>query len=478
MSVTDRQSDPPAPEALEALLARWAPRQRWFATKGQGEMSMRVVGGLTLPSSQADVELADLMVLATPPAGGSAAATGTVYQVPVSLRARPEPALDAWLVGVLEEGSRPARYVYDGPHDPAFAPAWSRLTAGLTLEAEAGRPPASARGILFRDQAPEPDRSAAVLRGEQSNTSVIIDGRGPDPLMLKLFRVLAAGANPDVLVQTALADGGCERVAAPVGAVEGSWPDADGRLVSGHLSYTCEFLAGSQDAWREACRSVEAGEDFSAAARELGVATAQVHSTLAQVLPTAPVDAQTMANIAKGLADRVSWAVSAAPQLTGLAARAREVVADVADVVGAPPLQQVHGDYHLGQVLHSPTRGWVLLDFEGEPLRPLAERTAPDLALRDVAGMLRSFDYAARHTTLGRSEDDPAVLRAATWAQQCRAAFLDGYAFVTGRDPSQDATLLRALELDKALYEVVYEVRNRPDWVEVPMGAVHRLLPS
>jgi len=133
-------------------------------------------------------------------------------------------------------------------------------------------------------------------------------------------------------------------------------------------------------------------------------------------------------------------------------------------------MQRIHGDYHLGQVLEVPDRGWVLVDFEGEPLRPLAERTLPDLALRDVAGMLRSFDYVAgswEQTHSGRS--------ATLWATRARTAFLEGYAEAAGRDPREDAVLLDALELDKALYEVVYEARNRPTWLSIPTAAIARI---
>src|SRR5690606_15987686 len=130
-----------------------------------------------------------------------------------------------------------------------------------------------------------------------------------------------------------------------------------------------------------------------------------------------------------------------------------------------PPLQRVHGDYHLGQVLDVPDRGWVLVDFEGEPLRALHERTLPDLALRDVAGMLRSFDYAA-----GSVAQDSDLDRGG-WSGAARTAFLDGYAAESGVDLTASAPVLAALELDKALYEVVYEARNRPSWVGIPVAA-------
>ena len=158
------------------------------------------------------------------------------------------------------------------------------------------------------------------------------------------------------------------------------------------------------------------------------------------------------------------------PALTPYAERIRAVYAAAA-AAEWPPLQRVHGDLHLGQVLHTRTNGWVLLDFEGEPLRPITERRSPDLAVRDVAGMLRSFDYVSGAV----AEDDGATVRA--WVIAAQEAFLDGYAATVGTGPGAPDTLLAAFELDKAVYEAIYETRNRPDWIGIPLAAIGRLAP-
>jgi 1,4-alpha-glucan branching enzyme len=189
-----------------------------------------------------------------------------------------------------------------------------------------------------------------------------------------------------------------------------------------------------------------------------------MHGTLATALPTAAFDAAAARELADALADRLDWAVRQAPELASRAPAARAVLTAVRDLDDRPTLQRVHGDLHLGQVLDGGARGWVMVDFEGEPLRPLPERSRPDLALRDVAGMLRSFDYAAGHLRLHDRSPD-AAHRSQVWAEACRAGFCAGYAAESGHDPRGSGTLLRALELDKALYEAAYEAGNRPEWL-------------
>jgi predicted trehalose synthase len=384
-------------------------------------------------------------------------------------------------------GREGTRYYYDAPHDPAFAAALLALmleedTVGSVRDKsgpERGQDVPSlvgAGGHSLAKTDPGEVLTSRVLVGEQSNTSIILDlvdvlGSPSTSVICKLFRVLQHGQNPDVVVQSALSAAGSTLVPCSVGYVWGQWSDAavDGGVASGHLAFAQKFLPGVEDAWRVALAAVAAGTDFSDRARSLGVATAQVHASLAQTMGTREATADDVAALTRSMRARHAAALSEVPALAEYDQMVRLSIAAVSSV-SWPALQRIHGDYHLGQVLDAPGQGWVLVDFEGEPLRPLSERTEPDLALRDVAGMLRSFDYVA-----GSWEQDHPGRSAASWADQARTAFLEGYTGTTGRDPREDAVLLEALELDKALYEVVYEARNRPTWLNIPITAIARL---
>lgn len=461
------------------LLEGWVGRQRWYAAKGQTPRLSRVFAWrLDDPAGEVGVET--LLVR------DDAGAQPVVYQVPLSYRDRPLAGGQDALVGTMQHSVLGPRWVYDATHDPVYAAGLLALIQGRILASS------SSRSNTVEDAVqgvPHPSwhaqlafGSSRVLAGEQSNTSVIIDARttdgSPCPVIIKVFRMLAAGDNPDVVLQGALREAGCERVPAVVGSIRGSWPEldpidraaptTDAAMVSGHLALAQELLPGVEDAWRVATRAVAVGGDFTQAARDLGAATAEVHRTLARALGISPVTEETGSQIIAEMAGRYASAVAEVPQL----ARYRDLVEHLLGEAARapwPPMQRIHGDLHLGQVLHSPRRGWVLLDFEGEPLRPLAERGEPDQWIRDVAGMLRSIDYA------GGAWEQRGTGSARAWVTRTQEAFLDGYAQAAGEDPRRHAALLAAFELDKAMYETVYEARNRPGWVGIPLAAIDRL---
>ncbi|NLF05779.1 MAG: hypothetical protein GX593_12370, partial [Actinomycetales bacterium] len=167
------------------------------------------------------------------------------------------------------------------------------------------------------------------------------------------------------------------------------------------------------------------------------------------------------------LHERLAWSVAQAPELGRWRSAVTELITRLGELAELPRLQRVHGDLHLGQLLRSPET-WFVLDFEGEPMMSLADRALPGLALRDVAGILRSFDYVAARAGADES-----------WTLAARAAFLGAYRRQVPSAATREAALvLRAFEVDKALYEVVYETQNRPRWAEIPLRALHRLVGS
>lgn len=425
-------------DELLDVLHRWLPAQRWYPAKGRGAR-LQEVGRLPL-SRPGGPEVVSHLI------GVDSADGFDVVQVPLVHRRAPVPGRDP--VGEVN-----GRHVYDGPHDPAYVAALS-----ASLVPAGGQSP------------PAPDAPARVLEGEQSNTSIVVGAQTSRPLIVKVFRTVEAGRNPDVEVLGALSGAGCREVPTLVGWQEGAWRDRDGRHVTGDLAVATEFLPGSQDAWRVAQQAARHGDDFTGPARDLGATTARVHVELRRAFGSTSASPSRARELVEGLQGRVDWALAAADVLAPHRQALRRHRDALTRLPEPPALQRVHGDYHLGQVLHSPGRGWVLLDFEGEPLRPLAERTRPDLALRDVVGMLRSFDYAAGHVAL---TDADRASAAARWAQDGARAFRRGYAAVAGEDPqAAHPELFKALMLDKALYEVVYETRNRPRWVDIPLRAV------
>jgi maltokinase len=460
-----------APELLDYLPA-WMSRQRWYAGKGRTPQ-LSVIGSFDLrPPTRTDdadeVSIRVYLVL-------DQAESPMLYQVPLVMRTSPVLGAEHTLVAIT--GGDNPRYIYDGPRDPDFAEAllW------LILNEEASGATGNASTVIVQGHSllAEPGfriASSRVLSGEQSNTSIIYeltdaDGTPVRPIICKLFRALHHGENPDVVLLSALGSAGSRVVPQSVGYVSGYWPDTGqpNGIAFGHLAFAQEFLPGVEDAWRVAVRAAEAGMDFTVAASAIGEATAEVHKALAATMGTTPCTPAKITEMIASMRRRLDQAISEVP-----------AIAEYRDAIDAmytraasapwPPLQRIHGDLHLGQVLAAPDRGWVLLDFEGEPLRPMAERSVPDVPLRDVAGMLRSFDYVAGAFALahpGQSAKD--------WALACHRAFVDGYSTRSGSDLGSNRVLLDTFEIDKAIYEAVYEARNRPAWLSIPTDAIGRL---
>ncbi|NHN55690.1 1,4-alpha-glucan branching protein GlgB [Calidifontibacter sp. DB0510] len=460
-----------------ALVQDWIGEQRWYVGKS-GEPSLRPIGSYRFDDPDGEVGLEVSFLL------DESGKTPTLYQVPLTYRAEPLAGAEAALIGTSEHSVLGTRYVYDGCHDPVFAAALLHtiLTGASQAEMQfapgtegvaAGPLPPTVRvqGSGSRERTLPRITGSRVLSGEQSNTSIIIDTEAedgtPKPLIVKVFRVLQDGLNPDVQLQSALSAAGSDRVPTTVGHLTGQWPDE--RMptgnAAGHLAFAQEFLPGVRDAWREALDAARDDTDWSEPARMLGRATAEVHRTLARALPTVEPSPSRIAALLAGMRARFEDACDASPTVAQYREGFHALLEDAQDAKW-PAMQRIHGDYHLGQVLDAPHRGWVLLDFEGEPLRPLAERSELDSPLRDVAGMLRSFDYAAASVEGDRAQ----------WAAHCRHAFLEGYAALAGIDLAEHQPVLDAFEADKAAYEVTYEAANRPSWLPIPLGALGNLL--
>jgi maltose alpha-D-glucosyltransferase/alpha-amylase len=350
-----------------------------------------------------------------------------------------------------------------------------------------------------------------VGSAEQSNTSIIFGERA----ILKLFRKLADGENPDVEIGRFLTQVGFPNTPRLLGALR--IEDAQGASTAGMLQ---SFVPGSTDAWSYALErgrpyfrapgGAEPANEFLRDAARLGRVTRAMHDALSSA-PEEPAFAPqpaerthvaqwadaTRRSVREGLAllgERLARRalpaerINEAKALLGREGHYLELVDRLARALADDPGQRIrhHGDYHLGQVLHAGSGEFLIIDFEGEPARPLAERRALHSALRDVAGMLRSFAYAAATlATEAREGADMPTLerRAGRWERDARQAFVDGYlgAGATRRVPYLPAAadgvarLTALFEIEKTFYELAYELNNRPDWVWIPMRGAAKL---
>ncbi|MDT4933035.1 MAG: maltokinase [Pseudonocardiales bacterium] len=449
-------------DQLRPLVEHWMPAQRWFAGKGRAA-SIDVASLAVLSTGAAGVELWTARVSYD---DGST----EVYQLPLVAHPEPMDSLDHMLLGSVNGEDGPL-WIYDALHDKEVTPAW---LLGIQRASQVD-------GLRFTRYVEPEDipvgEPSLVLTGEQSNTSLMFG----DLAILKVFRRLQTGVNPDIEIHAALGERGARHVARLLGAIE---TDLDGEPCA--LGMLQEFMTTATDGWELAKASVrdlmaeadlhaeEAGGDFAAEAHRLGEAIAETHADLAAAFRVSSAAPEELAARAAAMRGRLEQAITVVPELAELGDGLREAF-DALGGVGEPvPLQRIHGDLHLGQALRTVHR-WVIIDFEGEPMADLETRRRPDSTLRDIAGMLRSFEYAGHHRLIEAGLDPQLSYRAGEWAQRNREAFCDGYTQAGGRDPREQTVLLRAFEADKAVYEAMYEARNRPSWLPIPLASLARL---
>jgi trehalose synthase-fused probable maltokinase len=422
-------------------LAEWVPAQRWFASKAR-EVTIGLVEVLVLEER--------------PPLGLAlvearfAAGTRDLYQLlvgPGDLEALTTPESAQALARLLTRESR-----VQGEHG-VIAFHWT----GAPLAAE----------------------SVRLLGAEQSNTSIVID----ESAVLKVFRRLEAGDNPELEMVRFLTSRGFENVPALRG-----WYALEGELLDATLGVAQELVHGGRDGWELVLEmlAVDPGRALEDLA-ELGGVIGRMHTVLGSditdpdfapddpgeeglALLTATIDEE----IERVFLDLPDGDEAVEP-IAGRGEEVRDRLQHMSHVVVGGKLIRHHGDLHLGQTLRTPDR-WVILDFEGEPARPLIDRRRKRSPLRDVAGMLRSFAYASSASRILHGAPVPD-----DWESTARERFLDGYftEVDAGLLPASEAgirQLLAIYELEKAVYELRYELNNRPDWVPIPVSGIARLL--
>jgi trehalose synthase-fused probable maltokinase len=449
-------------------LRDWIVAQRWYGAKARSIAGVEIVE--CLPVSQ------DPPVLLTLVQTRFATGTHELYQLPLEL-VREERLRDRITANGAEPIVAAGEWsVYDGLADAAQARALLALiVAGEEIETSHGRFSFTAALEVAPADA---DVAVRAIAGEQSNSSVVFDNR----LVLKVFRKLEPGINPELEMLRFLSSHGFEHIAPLQGFYE-----YDGQLLAATLGVAQTFLPNAVGGWELALDEIPRDpERFLARLASLGQVTAEMHTALARdagdpafspeepsqealALLTATVD-EDIERIFVRLPDS-----DAVAPIAGRGQDVRERLAARAQVGTGGRVIRTHGDYHLGQTLSTP-RGWVIIDFEGEPARALPERRQKRSPLRDVAGMLRSFAYVTSAVEMMADRSAPEGFE-----QRARQVFLDEYLAHVEPTllPAGEAAIVNLLsiyELEKAIYELQYELNNRPGWVPIPVAGIRRLL--
>jgi maltokinase len=446
----------------EEKLADWLLDRRWFGSKARDVASIHVLDVVAVHDGPPG--LSSALVEARYPGG-----THDVYQL---------------LLGVGEGSFEDAVIddvrgvtVYDAFADPrACELLGGLLREGAELHGE------HARVEFHWLEGVEPPRSGAEVRpmgAEQSNTSIVFD----DKLVLKAFRRVEAGDNPELEMLRFLSERGFPNI-----AELGGWYQYEGELMDATFGVVQRFVPDARDGWELALDELrDDPERFVGRLRELGAVIGRMHTVLASdptdpaFAPEEPSD-ESLALLTATIDEEIERLFLELPEteavapIAGHAAEVRDRLQLLSHLGARGKLIRTHGDLHLGQTMLGGDGTWVVLDFEGEPARPLLERRRKRSPLRDVAGMLRSFAYAASASELQRDRPAPEG-----WEERARESFLAGYLEAVdsilmppGEAPTR--TMLSIFELEKAVYELRYELNNRPDWVSIPVAGIARLL--
>jgi maltokinase len=320
-------------------------------------------------------------------------------------------------------------------------------------------------------------REARPVGAEQSNTSIVFD----EELILKVLRRLEAGINPELELLRFLTEHDFENIAQLAG-----WYAYAGRQMDATLGILQEFVAG-EDGWDRALATMEREpERFLASLHRLGEVTGRMHAVLGSdsddpAFCPEETSGESLGLLTATVDEEIESIFMDLPEdnpelepIRGRGEEVRERLRMLTNLGGTGRVIRHHGDFHLGQTLWADD-DWIVLDFEGEPARSLPERRRKRSPLRDVAGMLRSFAYAASASPLLRGIEPPVA-----WEERARAEFLDGYRKTVDQHlvPSGASMdkLLTVFELEKAVYELRYELNNRPDWVKIPVAGILRML--